>query len=360
MTACALGIGGGPGPGLLAQGPRSKSESRLRRGVNLCGGEFGVRRDFCNENSGQFGRDYTFNSERSVAYFAGQGLTVIRLPFRWERIQPRLGMPLEPAELERLRAFVQWAGRHRATVILDPHNYGRYSVRHDGRVVDAVIDQKIGGRAPVTRQHFADLWSRLSEAFGGDPAVEAYGLMNEPHDMGGSDWKAISQVAVDAIRRRGDRKLIFVPGDSYSNSERFAKINGQTAWINDPANRVAYEAHCYFDSDYSGSYRMSYDAELARDQDLEHRGERRIRPFIDWCSENGVKGFVGEFGAPGTDRRWLKLLAHFLRSIDQAGMEGCWWAAGEWWPPNYPLLLQPRDQFRRPAPQLETLLRRGE
>jgi endoglucanase len=363
-AAGTIGIGSGLGPLAWAYRQKAKSgsgkpEAHPRRGVNLCGAEFGTGRDFCNENPGRLGREYTYNSERSVAYFAEHGISLIRLPFRWERIQPRLGMPLDPAELERLKLFLHWARRHGATVILDPHNYGRYRIRRNGRVVDAVIDQEIGGSAPVTRRHFADLWNRLSAAFGDDPAVEAYGLMNEPHDMGRSDWKAISQAAVDAIRRRGDRKLILVPGDRYSNSEQFAKINGRTAWINDPAGRVAYEAHCYFDSDFSGSYRMSYDAELARDQDLEHRGSRRIRPFIDWCSANRVQGFVGEFGLPGSDPHWLTVLADFLRAIDQAGMEGCWWAAGEWWPPNYPLLLQPRDQFRRPAPQLETLLRRG-
>jgi endoglucanase len=324
--------------------------------VNLSGAEFGTGRDFCNDNPGQFGRAYTYNSEQSVGYFAQHGIPLIRLPFRWERIQPRLGMPLEPAELERIRLFLRWAQRHGATVILDPHNYGRYRLRHAGQIVDAVIDQEIGGSTPVTRQHFADVWTRLSAAFGSDPAVAAYGLMNEPHDMGRSDWKAIAQAAVDAIRRRGDRRLILVPGDSYSNSERWAKVNGESAWINDPAGSVAYEAHCYFDSNYSGTYRMSYDAELKRDPTLEDRGRRRIVPFLAWCSRNRVQGFVGEFGVPGADLRWLKVLIGFPRAIDQAGIEGCWWAAGEWWPANYPLLLQPRDQFRRPAPQLATLL----
>jgi endoglucanase len=80
-------------------------------------------------------------------------------------------------------------------------------------------------------------------------------------------------------------------------------------------------------------------------------------PFIAWCARNRVRGFVGEFGVPGPDPCWLKVLVPSLRAIGRAGFESCWWAAGEWWPADYPLLLQPRDRFRRPAPQLETLLR---
>jgi endoglucanase len=324
----------------------------LRRGVNLSGAEFGVGQDFCNENLGQFGRAYTYNSERTVAYFAENGITLFRVPFRWERMQPRLGRPLDPAELERLRQVVRWAARHHSAVILDVHNFARYRLRVGGKPTDVIIDQRLGDEVPVSRQHFADLWRRLSEVFGKEPAVAAYGLMNEPHDMGASDWKAISQAAVDAIRATDDRKLILIPGNSYSNSHHFARINGPRAWIRDRANQVAYEAHCYFDQDYSGTYRKSYDEELTRDPHLAERCVQRLRPFIDWCTANGMRGFLGEYGAPGKDPRWLEIVRQFLHTLDWAGMESCYWAAGEWWG-DYPLSLQPRDDFRTPASQLK-------
>jgi endoglucanase len=329
-----------------------------RLGVNLCGAEFGTRPGFSNTEPGLFGKDYTYNSERTVAYFAEVGLGLVRFPFRWERLQPRLGEALDETELGRLRAFVGWAKQCGATVIPEPHNFGRYRLRRDSKVVEAIIDQDFGGERPVTRDHFADLWRRLSAVFRDEATVEAYGLMNEPHDMGRSDWKTISQAAVDAIRTAGDRKLVLVPGNSYSNSDHFAEINGPRAWIKDPAQQVAYEAHCYFDSDYSGAYLQSYDAELARDKDLETRGVRRLRQFGEWCKTNGVKGFLGEFGVPGDDPRWLKLVEHFLDELDRLGMDGCWWAAGEWWG-EYKLSLQPRDDFRRPAPQLKALRRQA-
>ncbi len=304
--------GGPPRQGRAAENRLAK---KPRRGVNLAGAEFGVRPDFSNRHLGTFGKDYTYNSEKTVAYFAAQGVTLLRVPFRWERIQPRLGGELDGTELGRLREFVGWARKHNCQVILDPHNFGRYAVELDGKANDCVIDASVDGRVPVTRDHFADFWSRLSAAFAEEPVVEAYGLVNEPHDMGSSDWKAISQAAVDAIRKRGDRKWILAPGESWSNSDRFREINGPKAWIRDPLSRTAYEAHCYFDHDYSGRYEKSYDEELERDAALEQRGVGRLRQFIDWCQANQVRGVLGEFGVP-SDPRWLTVMRHFLRALD--------------------------------------------
>jgi endoglucanase len=326
---------------------------RPRRGVSLAGPEFGTQRPgFSNANPGVFGRDYTYNSEQTVAYFCARGLSLLRLPLRWERLQPRPGQALDDGELHRVKRFVGWARGHGGEVILDVHNYGRYVF---GGPRECVIDQP-AARAAVTRGDFADLWRRLARAFRDEPAVYAYGLMNEPHDMGPSDWAGISQAAVDAIRGEGDRKRILVAGDGWSNAEHFADVNGRRAWVEDPAGEVLYEAHCYFDHDHSGRYECDYDAELTADARLEQRGVLRLRPFLRWCEANRVRGLVGEFGVPGGDPRWLAVLARFLEALDGAGMEGCYWAAGEWWG-AYPLSIQPGPGSQSPAPQLEVLLR---
>jgi endoglucanase len=341
----------------LSRTARAAQRHPPRRGVSLSGGEFGTdKKDFSNEQPGTFGRDYTYNSERTVAYFCDHGLGLLRLPFRWERLQPRLGETLNETELKRLKTAVGWARKHGGEVILDVHNYGRYCIFHHGKKHECVIDQKVAGFVPVTRRHFADLWRRLSREFRSEPAVYAYGLMNEPHDMGMSDWKTISQAAVDAIRGEKDHKLILVAGDHWSNSHRFEEFNGARAWIKDPANQVAYEAHCYFDHDFSGRYELSYDKELARDPKLEGRGEERLKPFARWCQRNRVRGFLGEYGIPANDERWQKVLARFLRALDDAGMDSCYWAAGEWWG-DYPLSIQPRRDFEQAAPQLRILKR---
>ncbi len=330
---------------------------RPRRGISLAGAEFGAEKaGFSDQNPGVFGRDYTYNSEATVGYFCSQGLRLIRLPLRWERIQPRLGQALASAELRRIEIVVTWARKHGGEVILDVHNYGRYVVLRGGKPAPCVIDQRLGVEVPVRREHFTDLWRRLSQAFADESAVYAYGLMNEPHGMGGSSWKTISQSAVDSIRGRGDRKRILVAGDGWSSAPRFAEFNGNRAWIDDPARNIAYEAHCYFDEDGSGRYASGYDAEFARDPQLENRGVERLRPFVRWCRSNAVPGFLGEFGIPGADTRWQRVLARFLGELDRADMESCYWAAGEWWG-DYPLSIQPAGPSSQAAPQLRVLVR---
>jgi endoglucanase len=282
---------------------------------------------------------------------------LIRFPVRWERLQPRLGEPLDLTELGRLRQVAQWAQAHKAALVPEPHNFGRYALRHKGKVVDVIIDQVLDGARPVTRDHFADFWRRLADNLRDEPAIVAYDLMNEPHDMGDSEWKTISQAAVNAIRAAGDRRLIYVPGNSWSNSMKWVEVNGPTPWIKDPAGNVAYEAHCYFDHDFSGTYVQTFADERARDPEIESRGERRVVPFLKWCQSNSVRGFLGEFGVPN-DPGWLRLLVPFLHALDEAKVESCWWAAGEWWG-DYKLSLQPRDNFRRPSPQMKAIVHSG-
>ena len=104
------------------------------------------------------------------------------------------------------------------------------------------------------------------------------------------------------------------------------------AGFDDPANNFMYEAHQYFDSDESGTYRQSYDAELARNPDLLNVGKTRVSHFVAWCQSNRVRGIVDEFGIPYNDPRWAAVLENFFGVLDAAGMDGAYWAAGEWWP----------------------------
>src|SRR5262249_54097440 len=154
------------------------------------------------------------------------------------------------------------------------------------------------GTVKVTAAHLADLWVRLSNEFKFERTVYAYGLMNEPHDMGQASWKSISQTVLNAIRANQDDKLVLVPGDSWSSGNRWVIANGSKSWIEDPSNNFEYEAHQYFDSDESGAYKLSYDAELARNSGLPNVGTTRIRNFLTWCRSNDVRGIVNEYGIP--------------------------------------------------------------
>lgn len=332
-----------------ARGPLS-TPWPVRGGVSLAGAEFGSSRaDFSNANPGVHGKDYQYPQRRTINYFAALGLGLLRLPVRWERLQPKLNKPLDAAELARLRQVVEWAGDCGAVVVLDLHNYGRYQLLIGGRPKAVIVDEKVGGVLALPRASFSDFWRRVAQELVGNDTVVGLGLMNEPHDMGQSDWKAISQAAVDAIRQVNQEVYVVVAGDGWSNAHRFEQLNGARAWIRDPANRVVYEAHCYFDSDASGKYHRSYASELQDDPQLPNRGAVRLKGFVQWCQRNGVPGLIGEFGAPG-DSGWRGVLENALAVIQQSGANACYWAAGEWWN-DYPLSVQPRNDMRQPAAQ---------
>ena len=312
-----------------------------------------------NHIPGVFGTDYTFNSEKTFQYFSDKKLGLFRIQVLWERLQPMLQGPLDSTYLDRLKKDVAWAKAHGGEVIIDIQNFARYSMNVDGKLQTYVIDNVAAdGTVKVTSADFADLWVRLSNEFKFEPAVYAYDLMNEPHDMGKANWRTISQTALSAIRANQDDKLVLVPGDSWSSANRWVTSNGPnraTPWIQDPANNFAYEAHNYFDKDESGTYALTYDDELKGNPDLANIGKTRVQHFIDWCQSNTVRGIVDEFGIPGNDPRWATVLDNFLSTLDAASMDGAYWAAGEWWG-NYALSVQPAAGFTQDRPQMPTLL----
>ncbi len=263
----------------VPRSPASVIESQApeRRGVNVNGADFGPfgtglepTSTLSNANPGVYNRDWHYDKQESFNYLASRGIRTIRLAFRWERVQPTLGGPLDPTELDRLVAAVGRARSAGLTVILNPQNYAAYWLFDGTQGVRRPI-----GSASVTKAHFADLWRRLSQQFAGDPGVTGYGLMNEPVGMNGSGgftaaqiWEQASQAAVDAIRSNGDSKVILVPGYQWSHVTQFP-VQHPRAWITDPAGNFRYEAHQYFDRNGSGSYSYSYAAEVA---DAEARG----------------------------------------------------------------------------------------
>ena len=69
-----------------------------------------------------------------------------------------------------------------------------------------------------------------------------------------------------------------------------------------------------------------------------------------------MRGYLGEYGVPDDDSRWYEIvLERFLDDLDAAGMDGTYWAAGEWWG-DYRLSVQPEADFSVDRPQLPTLL----
>jgi len=293
-----------------------------RIGVNLAGAEFG------REMPGTYGKEYTYPGARQFDYCRAKGIAVVRLPFRWERIQHSLLGPLDADELARLDAVAVLARERGIRLLLDMHNYARYR----GQLI---------GSEEVPNAAFADVWSRLAAHYRDEAAIFAYGIMNEPHSTRGL-WPAAAQACVDAIRAVDMETTLVVCGDGWSGAHSWPRINGRFL-LDDPAGKLVYEAHQYFDRDNSGSYKKSYDEEGA----YPDVGVDRLQPFVKWLEEHGAKGFIGEFGVPDDDPRWLVVLDRTLAEMRRHQLGGTYWAAGPWWG-KYPLSVEPRDGQDRP------------
>jgi hypothetical protein len=241
-------------------------QRHLTLGVNTSGAEFGApggteeTSTFSNLNPGTHGRDYHYDGQATFDYLGSRGLDVVRLPFRWERVQPELGGDLDAEELARLTAAVSRAHAAGLGVILDLHNYGAYFLDDGTQGVRRPV-----GSAEVTREYFVDFWRRLSEAVHDEPGVVAYGLMNEPVGLPAADgesaaqaWEQASQEAVETIRSAGDRTTVMVAGYEWSHVWHWSEVHPK-AWIQDPADNIRYEAHHYWQQ----AYERTYDVELA-------------------------------------------------------------------------------------------------
>jgi endoglucanase len=296
------------------------------RGVNLAGAEFG-------EGRGTYGKDYTYPSAETIAYFAGKGFNAVRLPFKWERLQPRLNRGFDKAERTRLAETVKTLRGAGMTVILDPHNYAYYG------------DKQIGS-TDVPDSAFADFWRRLAEDYKDDSGVQ-FGLMNEPHDVPATQWLASANAAIAAIRETEAKNLVLVPGTIWTGAhsweeEREGGANGTVMLgVVDPANNYAYEVHQYLDGDFSGKAETCERADDA---------VKALERFTDWLKRNGKRGFLGEFGG-SADKACLDGLARMTALVGgqtQVWTGWAYWAGGDWWPATEPLNIQPTADGDRP------------
>lgn len=82
-------------------------------GVSMSSAEFGQ-----NNLPGTFGTDYTWPTSAELTYFKGKGMNLIRLPFRWERLQHTNGAALDATEFGRMNTFVTNATAQGIAVLL--------------------------------------------------------------------------------------------------------------------------------------------------------------------------------------------------------------------------------------------------
>lgn len=301
------GQGKGQGPSAPpASGPKP-SPTLYLRGVNSY--------TFAYASTG--GAPYRGEPQASYHFLAGRGVELVRLPFYWGPLQPELGGPLDPDYVTGLKAEVERIKTAGLKVVLDLHNSCRWPMYDSPALC---------GRE-ITRAHVADVWSRLSQLFAGEPAVVAYDLMNEPHHMPNATWEDYSQAMVDAVRATGDRKELWVEGNGYSGVDAF-QARHPRAWISDPAGKVTYSAHQYFE--YCGCHSKGFDYGGYAEELPSVLP--RLKSFTDWLARNRVRGSIGEVGWPSSRRtatwpQWNAKAEEWYRAADAARLPVTYFSA---------------------------------
>lgn len=298
-------------------------------GITLCGAEFGEK-----QLPGILGKDYTYPTTSDINYFASKGVDLIQLPFKWERVQRVLGEPLDVSEIHRIRNFVDECAAKRIRVNLVLQNFGRYQQNGNTYIV---------GSNALPASYLADFWKKMARAMFDKDNVFGFAIMAEPHDMGSYKWANTVQQVINGIREIDQYTTIIVDGDNYANPATWEQYNSDLKYVQDVANKTLFNAHCYFDYDYSGRYTRGYDADGA----YELTGVERMKPFIEWLHKNNKKGYVGEFGIPKNDKRWETVMNNFLDYLQVNNIGASYWAAGSWWK-DYGLSIQPENNKDQP------------
>lgn len=319
--------------GMTASVQPALASGACLRGINLAGAEFG-------EVGEAYGKGYIYPSAETIGYFSQKGFNTVRLPFLWERLQPKLYGAFDKNEAKRLADAVEAIRAGGMVTILDPHNYGRYN----GTLI---------GSEEVPQSAFADFWRRLAMMFPQRPDI-VFGLMNEPYGISAQDWLSSANSAISAIRQTGAINLVLVPGTAWTGAHSWLGGTYGTpnatvmANITDPQNNYAYEVHQYLDTDFSGK-----NDECSRAEDA----VKALGSFASWLRSHRLRGFLGEFAVPRKPECQAALadMVNVVERSPDIWLGWSYWAAGEWWPAEEPLNIQPVNGEDRP--QMQTLSR---
>jgi endoglucanase len=294
-------------------------------GVNLAGAEFG-------DLPGRHTYEYQYPSSEDVAYFADLGFNCLRVPFRWERLQPALRGDFAPEEEGLIARLVGDITGRGLVAVLDPHNYAKRLIDSDKWSSEHLI-----GSQAVPTDAFVDFWRRLALMFKDNDRV-IFGLMNEPAGISADAWLQIANRAIVAIRDTGAKNLLTVPGTAYTGAHSWLSSgNAALAGVIDPLNHFAIEVHQYFDDNSSGTSPKATSGSCGSD---------RLRDFQNWARKNRLKAFLGEFAAAANPAS-LNALADICQEM--SANPDVWlgwtaWAAGPFWPPDYMFNLGPAPE----------------
>lgn len=297
----ALALVAGAGAVLPA---RAAVRNPLRVGVNFAGAEFE-----------KIGGHWRWPNMGNLHYYLDKGFNVFRVPFRWDRLQPELGQPLDATAMAGLDAIVAAATATGAVVILDAHDYGR----RGGQIIAQA-------GSSVSAADFADFWGRLAAHYKRNPLVW-YNLMNEPHDMDATANLTAQNAACAAIRAAGARAKVLFAGNAWTGAHSWVQSGNAQVMLGakDPANNYAFDVHQYLDKGFGGS-----------GPTVPGVAAHILDGVTGWARQHGKKLFLGEFGgdwSPASVHELDILLAYVVANKD-VFLGATYFAGGGGWGHN--------------------------
>jgi endoglucanase len=302
---------------------------KITVGINLSGMEEGGK------VPGKAYFDYAVPSVAEWEYFASKGIKLVRLPFKWERVQPNASGPLDEAYLGLIKTQLEMAHNNSMQVILDNHGFG------------SGYGEKLNGNA-TSNKNFGDLWRRLALEFKGNPAVAGYDVINEPNGMPTNDsWHLAAQAVINEIRTVDTETPLYIEGNHWSGAQGWAGNNPKLHLLDDSkctnaafpkatvARCIVWSAHCYLDRDNSGTH-FNWTAEVEAGVTV-NTGADRLKDFVAWLKEHKfTRAHVGELGAGNDNNGWLVALNNSMALMDENDWELTYWSAGPWFSGSYP------------------------
>jgi endoglucanase len=274
------------------------------------------------------GKDFVYPNENEFAYFQSKGLKVVRLPVKWERVQPMIGEDFDESNINEIDRCVRQANAHGLIVLLDIHNYAQRSINGKNESI---------GSPQLSLGDFNDLWVRLANRYKNNLMVW-FGLMNEPHVQSAPETASIMQSALNAIRATGAQNRILAPGAAWTGALSWISSGNGDAYshFQDPGNNFVFEVHQYLDSDGSGT----------KPEAILHSGSTRLEAFTKWARTKHVKAFLGESGWDGNPSNAQaemegEALLGFLDQNRDVWTGYTIWAAGPLWG-NYMYSVEPK------------------
>lgn len=201
-------------------------------------------------------------------------------------------------------------------------------------------------------------------------AIEASGhtinIANAQLELGGSattyvpnPYLVYAQAAIDAIRAVDSTVPIYVNGYNAGVAYRWQWENWELLTLT--GGNLIFEAHQYFDGSITqggggGTYTGNYASYSFADDSA---GQQMVQPFADWCTSNGVTGYVGEFGVPNTTAdaaSWTPLMRKALAALYAGRIKGAYWFyQGSSFQDSGKLNIAPAANSNNPSPHIATV-----